>query len=136
MAEQFDFEYITDTPLGKIYRPIAKVTLSSPTVDRNIEITMLVDTGADYTIAPRHIARKLYISLWKDCRLQTTWGVGGKQRIYFLKKKLTARIGEIERQIPIAFFDNDEVPALLGRLGFLETMDVEFKKSHEIVFKG
>ncbi|MBI1869540.1 hypothetical protein HYS11_01070 [Candidatus Gottesmanbacteria bacterium] len=48
---------------------------------------------------------------------------------------ILAQIGHLERQIPLAFFDTNEVPALLGRLGFLETFDSAFLKKHMVVFK-
>lgn len=96
---------------------------------------MIVDTGADYSILPRHFSEKLRISLEKDCLKDTTVGVGGKQTIYFYKKKIKVTIGHLERKVPIAFFDSNEIPALLGRLGFMETFDVEFLKTHAVVFK-
>lgn len=61
--------------------------------------------------------------------------MGGNQTIYFLKSKILAKLGKFNRKIPLAFFDNNEVPALLGRLGFLETFDTEFLKSHIVIFK-
>lgn len=51
------------------------------------------------------------------------------------KQKIKAKIGSLQRAVPIAFFDNNQVPPLLGRLGFLETFDTEFLKSHVTVFK-
>jgi predicted aspartyl protease len=136
MKVSFRYEYLGRTSFGPIFRPIAKVSLHALSVDKAVDIWMIVDTGADYTIVPRHIAEKLRISLEKDCTKDTTFGVGGDQSIYFLKKPLRAKLGEIEREIPLAFFDNNEVPALLGRLGFLETLDVEFLKNKEVVFKA
>lgn len=96
---------------------------------------MVVDTGADFTILPRHLVQKLRISLEKDCIKDQTFGVGGEQAIYLCKQRIKAKIGDIERDVPLAFFDNNEVPALLGRLGFLETIDTEFLKKHVVVFK-
>ena len=96
---------------------------------------MVVDTGADYTILPRHFSEKLRISLERDCIKDVTFGVGGEQAVYFLKRKIKAKIGHLERDIPLAFLDSNEVPALLGRLGFLETFDTEFLKTYFVVFK-
>lgn len=95
---------------------------------------MMVDTGADYTIIPRHFSQKLRISLEKDCFKDVAFGVGGNQTIYFYKAKIAAKIGNLERKIPLAFFDNNEVPGLLGRLGFLETFNTEFRKNHFVTF--
>ena len=96
---------------------------------------MVVDTGADFTILPRYVAKDLGISLEKDCVVDTTSGVGGEQKIYLCNLPVTAKVGNNERKIPLAFFDNDEVPPLLGRLGFLETFNVEFLKSHVVIFR-
>ncbi|OGK25204.1 hypothetical protein A3A46_01770 [Candidatus Roizmanbacteria bacterium RIFCSPLOWO2_01_FULL_37_13] len=135
MDVKFPFEDNGDSPFGHIYRPVAKVTLESPTTPNLISIWMVVDTGADYTIIPRHFSEKLRISLERDCIKDITFGVGGNQTIFFLKSRITAKVGRMERKIPLAFFDNNEMPALLGRLGFLETFNTEFLKSHIIVFK-
>jgi len=135
MDVSFKFEDIGNTPYGRILRPIAKVVFKSPVSEKWVSIWMIVDTGADYTIIPRHFSEKLRVSFEKDCFKDTTVGVGGNQTIYFCKKKITVKINGSERQIPLAFFDNNEVPPLLGRLGFLETFKTEFLKSHAVVFK-
>lgn len=129
MAVTFPFENVGSNAFGKIFRPVAKVTLADA-----ISVWMIVDTGADYTIIPRHFSQKLKISLENDCQKDVTFGVGGSQTIYFLKSKIPAKIGNIERTIPLAFFDTNEVPALLGRLGFLETFTTEFFKNHTVTF--
>jgi len=135
MDVKFSFEDNGLTPFGHIYRPVAKVTLKAPSVNKFVGIWMVVDTGADFTIIPRHFSEKLRVSLERDCTKDITLGVGGAQTIYFLKSRISAKIGNMERKIPIAFFDNNEVPALMGRLGFLETFDAEFLKTHVIIFK-
>ncbi len=53
-----------------------------------------------------------------------------------MKEKIEARLGDFSRRIPLAFFDNNEVPALLGRLGFLETFNTEFLKTFNVIFKN
>ena len=135
MDVRFRYEDNGNTSFGRILRPVAKVTLDSPAVSKSVSIWMVVDTGADYTIIPRHYSEKLRISLERDCFKDITFGVGGNQTIYFLKSKIVAHLGNLKRDIPLAFFDNNEVPALMGRLGFLETFDTEFLKSHTVVFK-
>lgn len=136
MDVKFQFEDEGKSVFGRILRPVARVNLKSPSVNKTVDVWMVVDTGADYTIIPRHFSEKLRISLERDCFKDTTFGVGGNQTIYFCKSKLAAKIGGIERKIPLAFFDNNEVPALLGRLGFLETFNTEFLKTHIVIFKN
>lgn len=135
MAVKFSFEDGGRTSLGHIYRPIAKVTFHSPKVATSVDVWMVVDTGADYTILPRHISEKLRISFEKDCIKDQTFGVGGNQTIYFYRSKISVTIGHVKRKVPVAFFDTDEVPPLLGRLGFLETFDAEFLKNHVLILK-
>ena len=136
MVVKFQYDDEGKGIFGHIYRPVAKVTFKSPRTNILADVWMVVDTGADYSILPRHIAGKLRISLEKDCVREVTFGVGGNQTVFFLKTKIKAVIGKSERNVPIAFFDTDEVPPLLGRLGFLETFDAEFLKSHTVVFKN
>jgi len=136
MDVSFPFEKIGRSSFGQVWQPVAKVVLKSPSVPMKVSLWMVVDTGADYTIIPRHFSEKLRVSLERDCVKDTTFGVGGEQTVYFLKEKIQAEIGKFRRNIPLAFFDNNEVPALLGRLGFLETFDVEFLKNHRVNFKN
>lgn len=135
MDVKFPYENVGKDKFGPVYRPIAKVTFQSPVTNKLMEIWMIVDTGADYTILPRLFSEKLRVSLERDCYKDVTCGVGGEEVIYFYKKTVKARIGQFERNVPIAFFDGNDVPALLGRLGFLETFDAEFLKSRYVVFK-
>lgn len=136
MGVRFPFEEVGKGKFGYIYRPVAKVSLKSPTDNIWVNAWMIVDTGADYTIIPRHFSEKLRISLERDCFKDETFGVGGNQVIYFLKTKIQASLDHFDRKIPLAFFDNNEVPSLLGRLGFLETFNTEFTKNHTVIFKA
>lgn len=135
MDVKFPFENTGKIFFGQVHRPVAKVSLKALSHDLWADAWMVVDTGADFTILPRHLAQKLRVSLEKDCFKDTTFGVGGEQTIYLCKQRIQAKIGDIERHVPLAFLDSNEVPALLGRLGFLETFDTEFLKSHVVVFK-
>lgn len=120
---------------GQIYRPITKVSLKSPKGEIWTDTWMVVDTGADFTILPKYLSDDLGISLKHDCIKDVTAGVGGEQIIYLCKSKIKARIRTLERKVPLAFLDSNEVPPLLGRLGFLETFDTQFLKSHMVLFK-
>lgn len=135
MDVKFSFEYVGQGIFGRVFRPVAKVTFKSPTNEKLVDVWMIVDTGADYTILPRHFSEKLRVSLERDCIKDITKGIGGEQVVYLYKSKIQAKIGFLERRVPLAFLDSDEVPPLLGRLGFLETFDTQFFKNHQIVFK-
>ena len=96
---------------------------------------MIVDTGADYTLLPRFMADKLGIDLENDCKVFTTYGVGGGERVYFLPK-IKVKLGEWERTIPVGFLERNEVPPLLGRHLFLETFESLFSSNHTVSFSS
>ena len=136
MDVTFPFEDAGKNYFGRIFRPIAKVSFQSPKHRIWTDTWMVVDTGADFTILPQYLSEDLSISLERDCLKESTMGVGGERTIYLLKSKIKARLGSVDRMVPLAFFDTNEVPALLGRLGFLETFDTEYLKSHVVLFKS
>jgi len=135
MDVKFDFEHEGKNNFGEVFRPIAKVSFHSPKQDIWTTMWMVIDTGADFTILPQYLSKDIGISLERDCIIDSTVGVGGRQTIYLMKSKIEAKIGMISRHVPLAFIATDELPPLLGRLGFLETFDTEFLKSHVTVFK-
>ena len=135
MIAQFQFETAGKCFFGTVYRPVAQVSFKSYKNDIWTDAWLIIDTGADFTILPRYLSQELQISLEEDCIKAATSGVGGEQTIYLCKTKVTVKIGKIERKIPLAFFDSNEVPALLGRLGFLETFNTEFLKTHMVILK-
>lgn len=135
MELKFQFEYRAESYFGKIYRPYAKVSLKSQNENLWIDEWMIVDTGADFTTLPRYLSSALGVNIENDCLVGSTSGVGGEQTIYILKKRVETRVGNFLRNVPIAFFDNNQVPSLMGRLGFIDTFDLEFLKSLEVVFR-
>lgn len=136
MDVRFPFENVGKSFFGFVHRPVAKASFKSIKGNIWTDTWMVVDSGADFTILPRYLSSDLEVSLETDCIKDTTVGVGGKQALYLCKKKIKAKLGPYEINVPLAFLDSNEVPALLGRLGFLETFDTEFLKSHIVVFKG
>lgn len=136
MDVKFSYKFEGKSYFGDIYRPVAIVSLRSPKFNTWINIWMVVDTGADFTILPKFVAKDLGIDLETDCIIDTTRGVGGEQTIHLCKIRVKAQIGDLKRVIPLAFFNTDELPALLGRLGYLETFDTEFLKSRFVIFKN
>lgn len=135
MALTFHYDKDLSPVLGKIYRPIAQVFFFSQNKNRWYESWMIVDTGADYTLLPKYFSERLSINLEKDCKIFKTTGVGGKEKVYFLKR-IKARLGRWERDIPVGFLDRDEIPPLLGRHKFLETFEVLFSSDHTLKFSS
>lgn len=133
MALTFRYDKDASPILGKIYRPIAQVFFFSQNKSRWYEAWMMVDTGADYTLLPRYFSKRLGINLEKDCKIFKTAGVGGEEKVYFLKS-IRVKLGSWRRDIPIGFLDRDDIPPLLGRHQFLETFEALFSTNHSVTF--
>lgn len=133
MAITFDYEKHTSTIFRDVYRPVAQVDFFSQSKKRWYEIWMIVDTGADYTLLPKHFSLRLGIDLKKDCQIFHTSGIGGVEKVY-LAKNIKIRIGKWERRIPVGFIDKDNIPPLLGRQQFFETFEVFFSSNHTVTF--
>ncbi len=128
---KFPFEKSSSEIFGSVWRPVARVSFWSKKINGWVDVIMIVDTGADYTILPRFYAADLGIDLGRDCSSYQTFGIGGNEKVYLLKNA-KIRLGKWERFIPIGFIDRDDIPPLLGRQ-FLETFKVTLA-SHSIVF--
>lgn len=134
MLIKFNFEKAKSRILGDIYRPIAKAVFTSPHNDAlKQETWLLVDSGADYTLLPRYFGLDLKINFEKDCQVFHTSGIGGIERVYFLPK-IEVQIGELKKIIPVGFIDRNEVPPLMGRHLFMETMETYFASNHTVYF--
>lgn len=94
---------------------------------------MIINTGADYSLLPRFMASDLGVNLEKDCRIFTTYGIGGGEKVYFLPK-MKVKLGNWERFIPVGFLERNEIPPLMGRHLFLETFETLFSSNHTVSF--
>ncbi len=128
MSVSFKFKEYNSNIFGSVRRPVAEVLFQHQKDKSWQPINMLVDTGADYTLLPHFLAESLGINLLKDCKIINTQGVGGSSKVYLLKRKIKARLGEFRRKIPVGFLSNDFIPPLLGRQEFFETFKVIFEK--------
>ena len=133
MVLKFPFRVERSSILGKVHRPVAQVFFWSKINKKWVEVWMIVDTGADYTLLPRFMANDLGIDLEKECKIFHTFGVGGAERVYFLPK-IKVKLGDWERVIPIGFLERNEIPALMGRHLFLETFETLFSSNHIVSF--
>lgn len=94
---------------------------------------MIVDSGADYTLLPRFMAEKLEVNVEQECRIFHTTGIGGTEKVYFLPK-IQVQLGEFRRDIPVGFLDRNEIPSLMGRQLFMETLEIYFSSEHITYF--
>lgn len=134
LETHFPFTKVGKTYLGEVYRPYARIELSSDKIGEWVPIEAVVDTGADYTLLPRRYSFLLGIDLMADCLPETTLGVGGSETIYLYKKGVKVRLGDWKAEVPLGFLERDDVPPLLGRLGCLEVFELMFK-DHTTFFK-
>jgi len=129
----FNFRKERSSLLGTIYRPMTLVLFQNKITGTFKPVSMIVDTGADYTLLPKFLALNLGINLSKDCRRLQTSGVGGNETVFFCKEKIYVRLGEWKRKIPLGFLDNDFIPPLFGRHQFFETFRTVFNH-HQLTF--
>jgi len=123
----FPFEESRSKIFGKIHRPIAEVRFWSNRLDDWLKITLIIDTGADYTILPLFYAEYLGINLKTDCKVHTTYGIGGHEKVFLLRDALI-RLGPWECQIPVGFISNPNIPPLLGRQKCIEIFSLTLLK--------
>lgn len=116
------FSFRGDSYLGKIYRPYVQLVMSSDKIDEWIPIETIVDTGADYSLFPKRYAELLRIDTEKECFLQTTYGVGGKETVYLYRKGIKIKVDNWQERVPVGFLGRNDVPPLLGRLKCLENL--------------
>lgn len=133
MVLKFPFKEEKSPILGKIFRPVVQVFFWSEKLKQWTEVWMIVDTGADYTLLPKYMAEELKIDLEKDCRTFNTYGIGGREQVYFLPK-IKVKLGNWTRIIPVGFLERNEIPPLMGRHLFLETFQTLFSKNHVLSF--
>ena len=131
---KFTFEKSSSQIFGSVWRPIAKVGFWSRKIRGWVDIIMIIDTGADYTILPRFYAFDLGISLHKDCETYQTFGIGGSEKVYLLRNA-KVKLGKWGRFVPVGFLDRDDIPPLLGRQEFLEIFKVTLA-NHAAIFSA
>jgi len=133
MPLKFRHKAVPSALFGVVYRLIADVLVRTKDKGDWVSVSMIIDTGADYTIMPKRYAPLLGIDVNVDCMEHRTQGIGGSETVY-LCRDITVRLGRWERHIPLGFLDRDDIPPLLGRQDFLETFRAIFER-HETTFE-
>lgn len=134
MKVTFPFKYITSNSFGKIFRPHAEISVFSKRHNTYVGRTLIVDTGADFTLFPRVNAILFGIDLQRETTAEESSGIGGKETI-FLYPKLPIMIGSMKFIIPVGFLNRNDVPALLGRQACLEVCKLSFENHKTIIEK-
>lgn len=132
MVLTFDFEKASSSIFNTVYRPVAWVEFWSKITNDWIGVWMVIDSGADYSLLPNYMSEYLGIDPKHDCRSFSTSGIGGEEKVY-LFEKAKVRLGEWKITAPVGFLENDTIPPLLGRQGFMEIFATLFFK-HKTYF--
>lgn len=128
----FTFETIETKHLGVIRRPVANVEFWSTEFNEWQTHTMLIDTGADYSILPMYMVGLLGLDL-SQAQTVITNGIEGNRKTSFFEG-LKVRMGEHERVIPVGVAHTSRIPPLMGRHLFFETFTTTFEGSERVVF--
>lgn len=130
MVVKFAFERANSKIFGDVWRPMAQAIFTSPHDEAlRQETWLLIDSGADYTLLPRYLGYDLGVNFEMDCKVFYTTGIGGAEKVYLLPR-MKVQLGPFERMIPVGFLDRNEVPPLLGRQLFMETLETYFSSDH------
>lgn len=125
MKISFPYEKEHSKIFGEIRRPVSVASFWSNKFNRYISVSLIVDTGADYTLLPVSKAEDLGVDLKRDCKIFNTLGIGGVEKVH-LVPKLKMQLGGKEIFIPVGFLKRDDIPPLLGRYKCLDNFSVLF----------
>ena len=133
MTSEFDYETEKSQILGIIRRPVATVLIQSQTSPNWLRYSMVVDTGADFSLLPFVAILNLGLDIEKDCQEAYLSGAGGKLKIFFLKQPILAKIGHWQGKITLGFSENNDLPPILGRHKALDNFHLHFRRFKTII---
>jgi len=122
-------------------RPFIPVLLINPSTGDQIKINALIDTGADKCAFPRYCADATKHNLkGKGVKKEISGGIGGIQVptwihtfVICLLDPTGKKVLKTSNRLPIACFEHNQAPPLLGGNDFLIDLEVNFNyKSKEI----
>ncbi len=113
----FPFEYETLPEIGKVFFPNIKIGLE--TINGIVKYNFIVDTGADLTTLPKHMAYRLGVDL-KKAKRSVAQGLGGHTvQTWLIKLKLLLS-PQISVFVRASITDENSTPFLLGRADLLD----------------
>ena len=122
--------------LGVVYRPHGRAKLihkeGSSHVERVIEETFLIDSGADITLIPHRAGVALRLPSAKDEELQPLGGIAGSILVAY--RQMEVEIGNYRFSCRIAWAQTDSVPFILGRFDVFDEFIVELRQKERVTF--
>ena len=132
----FRFRPVISRNLGIIYKPYARVTLirreGSGHVERIVEETFLIDSGADITVIPHRAGIELRLPSVKEEELQPLGGICGSILVAY--RQVEMEIGGHRFFCKIAWAQIDSVPFILGRVDVFDEFNVELRQKERVTF--
>ena len=118
------------SPRGPILRPLLPVQLVYK-ADRPIQTVMLIDSGADFSLLPRSLAKALEIPL-STLSMDSSVGISGEPiDVAWANVRMTfgQRNATFEIDLPIQVVQEGDGPVvpLLGRHPFFRDFDISFR---------
>jgi len=115
-----------------LVRPIIPISLRSG--GKSLRYEALIDSGADFSIFPTEIAKKLEVNLKKAKKIYFSSATGNLVQGILSKIKLD--IGEEAFETSIVFADLAEQTGILGQYGFFDKFIIKFDlRKEEIEIK-
>ena len=112
-----------DTPAKTIYAPILKTTLYHKNKERLFFIDSIVDSGADFCVFPANGGKAVGLDVEAGEGVPT-FGIGGKETLYFHKVKVEVTIKDepwiFECRAGFSTKLNPKGIGFLGRDGFFD----------------
>ncbi len=95
-----------------------------------LTISFLLDTGADFTMLPAHIAKWLDIDLTK-CPQMRSYGIEGSKGVRVWANKIQIKICRYELDIRCLFSKNESCPYILGRADIFSHFNILFDNTNK-----
>lgn len=110
------------TPLGSISDPVIPVAVR--TLAGEIVLRFLLDSGADFSLAPRRLAQLAGLA-WEGLPTARVMGIG-MDTIDARVGTLPLRIGDAELAVRRIFVDSANAPLVLGRADVFDHFAITF----------
>ena len=117
------------TRTGTVYRPVIDL-LFNEKIGRNL-YSFIVDSGADFSLAPRQLAERIGLDWDKGSKI-TLSGISPKPECTLEGRihTVSALVPDLalELALPVCFASSD-APLLIGREGFFDEFDITLDKT-------
>lgn len=111
------------TNLGNV--PDVEIPVSLLTKNGYQSVIFLLDTGADFTMLPKHVAEWLGIDL-TSCPQHRSYGIEGSKGVRVWVTKIHIKICTHELEIRCLFSENEACPYIIGRADIFSHFSILF----------